>query len=108
MKEERPSGPAAAAILAAAVGVFVIGLLTTLNEAVDGLSRYLNWWSPAGPLTGKTGVGVIVWLLTWAALGARYRGASVDMGRIARWSWLLILLGLLLTFPPVFERFAGE
>lgn len=105
---EKPSGPAAAAILAAAVGVFVIGLMTTLAEVSAGLSAALNWWNPAGPLTGKTGVGVIAWLVAWAILASRYRGREVEMGRIARWSWILILLGLLLTFPPFFELFARE
>ncbi len=108
MMAEKPSGPAGAAILAAGVGVFVVGLMTTLNEAVGGLSKYLNWWNPAGPLTGKTGIGVIVWLIAWGVLAARYRGKTVDMGRIALWSWILIALGLLLTFPPAFELFARE
>ncbi len=103
---EKPNGPAAAAILAAAVGVFVIGLLTTLAEVSGGLRNALNWWNPAGPLTGKTGAGVIVWLIAWAVLGARYRRREVDVGRITRRSWILILLGLALTFPPIFEIFA--
>jgi lysylphosphatidylglycerol synthetase-like protein (DUF2156 family) len=106
MIAEKPSGPAAAAILAAAIGVFTIGLMTTLAEVSAGLKNALNWWNPAGPLTGKTGVGVIVWLIAWLILGTRSRGRSVEMGRIALWSWILILLGLVLTFPPVFEAFA--
>ena len=104
-EKPKPSGPAAAAILAAAVGVFVIGLATTLAEVSADLKNALNWWNPAGPLTGKTGVGVIVWLIAWAVLGARYRGKTADMRRITLWSWILILLGLVLTFPPVFELF---
>ena len=72
MIAEKPSGPAAAAILAAAVGVFVIGLATNLAEVSADLKNALNWWNPAGPLTGKTGVGVIVWLIAWAVLGPRH------------------------------------
>ncbi len=106
MIAQRPSGPAAAAILAAGIGVFTVGLMTTLAEASSSLRNALNWWAPAGPLVGKTGVGVIVWLIAWILLGARYRSREVSFGPIVLWTWILIALGVLLTFPPVFEIFA--
>lgn len=103
---EKPNGPAAAAILAAAIGVFVVGLATTLAAIAPGLGSVLNWWAPAGPLTGKTGVGVIAWLVAWLVLGSAYRGKTVGVGSIILWSWILIAAGFVLTFPPVFEAFA--
>lgn len=103
---EKPNGPAVAAILAAAIGVFVIGLATTLAELVPALKTALDWWAPAGPLTGKTGVGVIAWLAAWLVLGSAYRGKNVGVGSIILWSWILIAAGFVLTFPPVFEAFA--
>lgn len=106
MITQRPNGPAAAALLAAAIGVFTVGLMTTLAEASSSLRNALNWWVPAGPLVGKTGVGVIVWLIAWMWLGARYRGRDTSLGPIVLWTWILIALGVLLTFPPVFEIFA--
>ena len=106
MTAEKPNGPAAAAVLSAAVGVFVIGLVTTLAEISAGLKAALAWYTPAGPLSGKTSVGVIVWLVTWAVLASRYRDKTVDMARITFWSWILIALGLVFTFPPFFEFFA--
>lgn len=106
MITQKPSGPAAAALLAAAIGVFTVGAMTTLAEASSSLRSALNWWAPAGPLTGKTGVGVIVWLIAWVLLDARYRGREAHMGRVVLWTWMLIALGVLLTFPPVFEIFA--
>ncbi len=106
MIAQRPSGPAAAAILAAGIGVFTIGLMTTLAEASSSLRNALNWWAPAGPLVGKTGVGVIVWLIAWMLLGARYRGREASLRPIVLWTWILIALGVLLTFPPFFEIFA--
>lgn len=105
MVHRKPTGIAAAALLSAGVGVFVIGLLTTLNEAL-GLGAVLNWWPPAGPLTGKTGLGVAAWLVSWAILHQRYRDRDAELDRVARWTWFLVVLGLLGTFPPFFERFA--
>jgi hypothetical protein len=103
---DKPNGPVAAAILAAATGVFTIGLMTTLNEASSAVNSMLVWVRPVGPLSGKTGLGVIVWVVAWFALSSRYRGKNVQMDRITRWSWVLIALGWLGTFPLFFERFA--
>jgi len=103
---EKPNGLAAAAILSAGVGVFTIGLMTTLNDVSSTLSSKLIWVGPVGPLSGKTGVGVIVWLIAWGILHSMYKGREVEFGRFMRWSWILVLLGFLLTFPPAFELIA--
>ena len=103
---EKPNGVAAAAILAAGIGVFTTGLMTTLAEVSPGLRNALIWSRPVGPLSGKTGVGVIIWLIAWVVLHSMYRGRDAEFGKIMRWSWILILLGFLLTFPPAFELIA--
>jgi len=100
----KPLGPAAAALVGSGIGVFVIGLATTLNEAL-GLGPVLNWWSPAGPLTGKTTLGVIAWLVSWAILHRIYRDRDVEVAPAALWTWILVGVGFLLTFPPFYELF---
>ncbi len=107
MAGAKPNGPASAAILGAAIGVFTLGLMTTLAEAFAGLKNALVWVTPVGPLSGKTGVGVLAWLIAWAVLASAYRGKDVDFGKITRWAWILIVLGLLFTFPPFYALFAG-
>jgi hypothetical protein len=102
----QPNGPGAAALLAAAIGVFVIGLMTTLASASPALSNGLAWIKPVGPLSGKTGVGTIAWLLSWIFLHTRYRDVDVDLGRAFRWTGILIFLGWLGTFPIFYEMFA--
>lgn len=99
----RPNGAGAAALLAAAIGVFVIGLMTTLAAASPAFSSALNWFHPVGPLSGKTGVGVIAWLVAWGILHSRYKDIEVDLGRALRWTWVFVLLGWLGTFPPFFD-----
>ena len=74
----RPNGVAAAAILAAAIGVFITGSMTTLAEISRPLRAALTWSGAVGPLIGKTGVGVIVWLIAWAILHAVWREKDVN------------------------------
>lgn len=100
----KPNGAGAAALLAAAIGVFVIGLMTSLAAASPGWSNVMNWFSPVGPLSGKTAVGVIVWLIAWGFLHSRYKDVDVDLGRTLRWTWILVALGWLGTFPPFYEK----
>jgi len=61
--------------------------------------------SPAGPLTGKTGVGVIAWLVSWIVLHTLWKDEDVALVRVLVVSLVLLALGLVLTFPPVFEAF---
>ncbi len=103
MNPAKPTGPAAAALVAAGVGTFVIGLMTTLAAASPGLRNALVWYSPSGPLSGKTGVGLIAWLLAWIILHSAWRAREANLGRAFMWAIVLIAAGFLLTFPPVFE-----
>ena len=94
-----PNGPAGAAMLAAGIGSLALGLLTTLNEASGKISGMLNFYGPVGPLSGKTGVAVLVWLVAWAALGSQWKDRQVDFGKVWSVALTLVVLGLLGTFP---------
>ena len=99
------TGPAAAAMISGAIGSFIIGLLTTGSVIIEGLGDALNWWNPAGPLTGKTGVGVIAWLISWALLNTVWKGKDYDLRKAFIITLIVVALGVILTFPPVFEAF---
>jgi drug/metabolite transporter superfamily protein YnfA len=103
----KTDGVAAAAVLASAIGVFITGSLTTLAEISESLKTALDWSGAVGPLIGKTGVGVIVWLIVWPIFHALWRGKVVNFSVVYTVSVILIALGWLLTFPPVFEAFSG-
>jgi hypothetical protein len=103
----KTEGVAAAAVLASAIGVFTTGSLTPLAEISESLKTALAWSAAVGPLIGKTGVGVIVWLIVWSILHAIWRGKEVNFSAIYAVSLMLIALGLLLTFPPIFKAFSG-
>lgn len=104
------TGEAAAAFLAGGIGCFVIGLMTTLTEipALVNLKNGLNWWDPAGPLSGKTGVGVIAFFLAWIVSYFVMKDKHVNLKTYVVTAAVLTALGFLLTFPPFFELFAGE
>ncbi len=102
---ERTNGAGAAAILAAGFGTFVTGLMTTLAQASGVIKGLLLWSAPVGPLSGKTGVGVIAWLALWAILHITWKDREVAFVSVYRWSLGLVFLGFALMFPPVFEAF---
>jgi hypothetical protein len=86
-------GVAGAAVLASASGDFIIGSMTTLAEISELLKMALAWSGAIGPLIGKTGVGVIVWLILWPILHAVWRGNGVNFSAIYIVSLILISLG---------------
>src|ERR1700693_3060643 len=71
-----PNGPGAAAILAAGIGCAVVGILAFAAEASKPLASWLNFYNPTGPLSGKTTVAVIVWLVAWFVLSCLLRGEN--------------------------------
>lgn len=98
-------GVASAAFLSSGIGCLVIGLLTTGAAMSEGLKDALNWWSPAGSLTGKSSLGVIAWLVSWVLLHTLWKDKEMDFGKVFIVTLILIGIGFVLTFPPVFEAF---
>jgi hypothetical protein len=107
---EKPDGPGAAAMVAAGLGIFVLGLMTVLSEASvpthDFLER-LAFGRGVGPLAGKTIIAVIAWAVSWAILAAVWRGKDVNIRTWSAFGLALGILGAVGTFPPFFLLF-GE
>jgi len=108
MTQDLPNGPVVAALVAGGLGAATIGLMTVLAEASEPIKNALNWWNPAGPLTGKSLVGVIVFFVSWVVLHVIFRGKNANFTRAATIALILLGLGLLGTFPPFFTLFAAE
>ena len=105
---ERPTGPVAAAVLATGIGAFVLGLLTTLNEASTGVHDFLEFDKDVGPLSGKTIIAVIAYFASWAILHGLWRRQNPALRPILLATVVLIALGVLGTFPTFFQAFASE
>jgi hypothetical protein len=101
------NGPSAAAILAAGIGLAVTGIVSAAAEAISEWSAMLVWSKPVGALSGKTTIGIAAWLVSWLVLGLLWKDREVRFGQILVISAALLAVGLLLTFPPVFELIAG-
>ncbi len=104
----RPFGPFAAMLVAAGVGAFVLGILTTLSEASEGFADFLQWSDSVGPLMGKTIIATAVFVIVAVVLSALWRDSDPDPKPILTASVVLFALGLLLTFPVFFQLFESE
>lgn len=93
------NGAAMAAFLAAGIGSAAMGLFVILNEA--GLFAAPSLYGPAGGVSGRTTFAVGVWLVSWGLLHARWRSRDVAPGRVLGTTLALLLLGMVLVFPPV-------
>ena len=103
-----PNGAAVAAILAAAIGCAVLGLIIPLAEAIVPLKNALNWWNPAGPLVGKTTVPVIVYFVSWFFMHRAWKDRDVAFDTIWKVSLVLLAIGFIGTFPLFFELFTAH
>jgi hypothetical protein len=98
------TGPIWAAILAAAFGCAVLGVLTFFTEISVRIAKLMTFIKAAGNLSGVTSLTMFVWIISWILLHRRWKTRSIKMGGLVlTTSLLLILIGLLGTFPPFID-----
>ncbi len=107
-RDRLPTGPGAAAILAAGIGSLALGVLAFVADAFPSASRALNFWSPTGALSGVTVTAIAVWLLAWHGLWRRWRTLDIGLGPVNRAAFLMLAAALLLTFPPFADLLQGR
>ena len=105
-EELEPNGGIVAAVVAAGVGCAALGVVTVAAVAFSSFSDFLTLYDPAGPLTGKATLAVLVYLIAWVNLHARLRDRELHLFRAFLLTMALLLTGLLTTFPPVYHLFA--
>jgi fluoride ion exporter CrcB/FEX len=103
-----PNGAPAAALLAAGIGCFALGVLAVAADGSKSLAALLNFYNPTGPLAGVTTLTLGIWLLCWAVLSSRWKSKTVALGKISAAAFALLALGLLLTFPPFGDLLLGR
>ena len=101
----RPNGAGAAAILAAGIGAFLLAVFAILADQSAAIKSLMIFWKPTGPLSGVTTCAIVLWLVAWAILHARWRSRSVNLARVNAAAFALLILSLLLTFPPIADLF---
>jgi hypothetical protein len=118
--DTKPNGPVVAAFLAAGVGSLAMGIGVVLNEAsatiksaigVDfnaflQFDKSFGLGAGVGPLSGKVGLAVIAFVVSWVLFHFWLRGKEVNFRRGFIAALVLVGLGFALTFPPIFDLFA--
>ncbi len=107
-EELAPTGPAAAAILAAGAGSLALGVLAFVGDAWPAAARSLDVWDPSGPLSGVTFSATIAWLVIWVALHRVWRRREINLAPINAAAFAMLAGGILLTFPPFADLLQGR
>jgi hypothetical protein len=92
-----------AAFLASGVGSITLGILVVLADASAAINTGLGFVKPVGALSGKTSIAVIAFLASWVIAHFALRGRGVKLDTTFRAGLVMVIIGVLLTFPPVFE-----
>ena len=96
---EFANGAALAALLAAGIGAFAMGVVVILNES--GLFAAPALYPPAGGVSGRTAFAVVIWLLAWGVLHHRWKQRRLEPRRVHALILVLIGAGVLLCFPSL-------
>jgi hypothetical protein len=100
-RNEAANGAALASFLSAGVGAAAMGLVILLDES--GLFSAPALYAPAGGVSGRTTLAVVIWLIVWAVLHRRWKHREVNSLAVYRLALILMLVGTLLTLPPVWS-----
>jgi hypothetical protein len=99
------NGKGAAAILAAGIGSFLVAVFAILGDQSAFFKNLFIFYKPTGPLSGVTTCAILSWLIAWLLLHRLWSWRDVAIARVSAVSLILLLLGLLLTFPPLADFF---
>jgi hypothetical protein len=96
-----------AAMIASGIGSLILGIAIVLSEVNASIKSFLTWNSGVGPLSGKTGVSVIAFVVSWVILHYAFQRRAISLTSAFIITVVLVVVGILLTFPPVFLSFGG-
>jgi hypothetical protein len=104
---EKVNGPVSAALLAGGIGSAAMGLITLVYEINDksAFAKSMTWSKAVGGLSGKSMWAIIIFFVSWAILHYIWKDKETDFARISSIGIALLVVGLLGTFPPVWELF---
>ncbi len=109
MNDRCANGAPVASLLAAGIGSVALGIFTVLTEASPSVIKPLMTISEAvGPLSGKTTYSIMIYLLSWIVLHRVLVRRELDEQRWLRISMFLVIMGIVMTFPPLFQLFTAS
>jgi integral membrane sensor domain MASE1 len=99
------NGPGAAAILSAGIGALALAVLAIVGDKFAAAKSLLVFYKPTGVLSGVTTVAIVIWLVAWGVLEIRWRRRTVALGLVSGLALGMLVLSILLTFPPIADLF---
>lgn len=104
---DKVNGPVSAALLAGGIGCAAMGLITLIYEINDksAFAKSMAWNKGVGGLSGKSSLAIIIFFLSWAILHFVWKDKETNFARISSIAIALLFVGLIGTFPPVWELF---
>lgn len=99
------NGSGAAAVVAAGFGSFVLAVVAIAADKSTAIKSMMNLYRPTGPLSGVTSTAILAWLVLWVVLELRWRNRDVAIKPVGAVAFTLLVLSLLLTFPPISDLF---
>jgi hypothetical protein len=100
-----PNGYGAAALLSAGIGSCALAVISIAADRMSGFRQFMTFYRPTGPLSGVTTSAILVWLIAWSILHLRWRKRNVRLRWVGTAAILLVVLSVLLTFPPIADIF---
>jgi hypothetical protein len=104
----KTDGPVVAVMLASGIGALVLGIFTVLSEANEDIHEFLEFSERVGPLSGKTVLATAAFLVSWGGLHMALRDREVAWRTALAVTVVLLVIALVLTFPPFFQLFKDE
>ncbi|MBK7961589.1 MAG: hypothetical protein IPK04_10575 [Bdellovibrionales bacterium] len=95
-------------LIACGIGSLTLGILICAAEENGVVKSFLNFYNPVGPLAGKTTFAVVAYVVSWFILSQVYSQKTLDFGKAIKTTFVLIGLGIVLSFPPVFMMFGSH
>ena len=103
-----PNGSGAAAILAAGIGCMALGVFALAGDASAAINHFFSFYKPSGALSGVSTTAVIVWLISWWGLSRRWSNETIALAKVNTAAFAMLIVGLLLTFPPFMDLVQGK
>ncbi len=116
----RREGPIGAALLSASIGIFVLGVASVINQALNptewipppgdqGGAKMILMWSNFAVMTGLLFVTLMAWIVSWVILHETLAYRRTLRPRFWAVCVALTATGLVLSFPLVYGwLFPGE
>ncbi|MFM6012270.1 MAG: hypothetical protein ACKO99_16755 [Dolichospermum sp.] len=110
------SGPAAAALISAAIGCFTMmmahhfsdtnknieTMLWSLGSWIPGSHNPSKMWGNIGSYSGKETILLISWLVSWAILSLLWKNKKIKSRTIFFWLFALMVAATAMSWHPLF------